>query len=407
MILTDARTLGETSSLVYMERYVNDGSPSGFTDVYSTSEATSLRLGADAFALPIVDIPDGVPIMDFGDPPDDLFAGTMAIHPDMLPKTLPHLGSRRSDREPWVAPTASARTVKLTAGPGWFVKLAYQELIGRGVRHIGRRQAGSAIEITDILSRAGATGKLPPRCYFLREVFGRVIDLPDGDASYEWGFVVREPDPFPRNDAIAAMIPGFALFARDSKRPTDPPIVAQLIERSAKSATDFLYEDIVAPLLDTYFQFLLLHGLQLEAHGQNILIAVDDSCQPVGVVVRDAEDVAKDLDLMRELGLPTVVRHDDWNCLRRTQYNYQILHSFMFDFKLGEYLIGPTIAAAARWHRIDVAELWQRIKDHSNTYIAKLPDDFFPRDTWFCYGNIVHDQTRRRPYLEHAEPRYR
>jgi len=401
--------LASSEMLVYMERYVNDGSPSGFTAIHGTSLRTSPQEGEAAFSLPIVELDESVLHETFGSWPVKLERWGFPIHPDMVPRVLQCAGVRGVIDGPSVAPTASARTVKITGGNGWYVKLAYRGLLGRTNRQLSRRQASSAVEVTELIERAMKAGRLAPPFHFLRERFGEVVHLADDDGIYEWGYVLRDPTPYPPNDAIVTLIPGFSLFSRDVCNPTHPSILVQLIETQTLPAATFLFDKLLRPLIDTYFSVLLTYGLQLEAHAQNILFALDRSLQPVGIVARDAESIDKDLSLMEELGLTTELRLKsiDWKCLRRHQYNYQIMHSFMYDFKLGDYLVTPIIAEAARNFEIDVPALESRIAHRAASFVQHLPSDFFPDRQWFSYASIVHEPGKRRPYIATPNPRYR
>ena len=84
------------------------------------------------------------------------------------------------------------------------------------------------------------------------------------------------------------------------------------------------------------------------------------------------------------------------------------MHSFMFDFKMGEYLISPILESAYESHPYDRESLNERIRAYSNAYIERLPPDFFPGDgKWYSYDNIVHDRNKKRPYIAKEHPKYR
>jgi len=395
-----------------MERYVNIGSPSGFSDKYITSLPTYAKGSNESFYLCGITFPSNIKIEEFGLKP--IFAGDwqMLIHPDMMynPKNndLFSVSTDINLNVLLVTPTASSRTVKILDNEGWFLKLNYKGLIGRIDRTIGRSQALSAVEVSNIISNAIDSGKLPKKFFFMREPFSRVIFLKYKRKPYEYGIVFREPFAYPNTSEIKYLFPAFSFFSVDDKNPKDPSILTQLINKQNKEVDDFLFDDIISPVYENYFNLLLSCGLQLECHAQNTLYAIGDNYKVIGVVAKDAESIDKDLELMSELNIEQNIKSTDYKCLRREDYNYHIMHSFMFDFKLGEYLISPLIEDASKNFQFDKAKLVNRIKKYNNTFIAKLPSDFFPSDgKWYSYENIVHDKSKKRPYIPKENPNYR
>lgn len=407
MLLRESQLYGEELFL-YLERYVNRGSPSGFSSKYTTSLKTSSKSKQRGFFLAAVEVAENITRHDFGASPEFLRPNILLIHPDMANDRL--LSTFPTDPEfLFVSPTSSERTVRARNGSGWFYKLTYRGLIGRVERQLAIGHAKSAVEITRVIDAAFRGGKLPKSFHFLREVYGRVFELPDGESRYEWGFVIREPQPYPPMQNVRVLCPAFSLFSPDDSSPTDPLILHQMIEASGRDAADYIFEELIQPTYDAYFTLLLKCGLQLEAHAQNILFALDEDLKVVGVVARDGESIDRDLSLIEDFSLDVSIDTDlSYKCLKRGQYNYEIMHSFMFDFKLGEYLIWPIIQAASDYFNFSVPTLIDRIKNSNNKYIAQLPADFFPSDgKWYSYANIVHDRSAPRPYVGNPMPRFR
>lgn len=394
-------------SFLHMERYVNIGSPSGFTDKYTTSLPTSPKGPNESFSLCSIEFPNEFTFEDFGVTPDFFKEKEMFVHPDMIDDDL--FSNCTQNREALlVVPTSSARTVKVIGENGWFLKLNYKGLIGRFERQIARKQASSAVEVTNIIQSAINNGKLPKSYYIFPEVGARVVDFPDKGSQYEWGIVFREPLPFPHNEELKYIIPGFSLFSRDEMKPDDPTVLTQLIINQRKSVEDFLFEDLISPIFESYFCLLLQCGLQLEAHAQNISFVLNEDMDIIGLVARDAESIDKDISLIEDMKIGVNVKTTEWKCILREQYNYHIMHSFMFDFKLGKYLISPIIEEALKSFSFDKGKLIDRIKSFNNYYIRQLPHDFFPLDgKWYSYDNIVHDRTKKRPYVASDNPDYR
>lgn len=395
-------------AFVHLERYVNCGSPSGFTEKFTTSLHTCAKGPGDEFHLCAIELPSGVVVESYGNIPKLFDQWQMIVHPDMINDSLFQVASTIDRKAVIVVPTSSSRTVKMVDQGGWFLKLCYKGLIGRADRQLGIDHAISAIEVSTAISEAIDNGMLSHDIYLLREVFSRVVLLPYHESVYEWGIVIREPNPYPANPSIKMMVPAFALFSQDEKNPDDPTLLAQLIKQERKPTEDYLVEDIVFPIFRAYFQLLLYCGLQIEAHAQNILFAFDENFNVLGVVVRDAESIDKDFSLMNDFEINSNFTDMKYKRLLRGQYNYSIMHSFMFDFKLGEYLIDPIIKEASNNFPVHINSLINRIRNYTRSYIKRLPPDFFPQDgCWYSYENIVHDQSKPRPYIAKDNPRYR
>jgi len=397
-----------------MERYINDGSPSGFSDKMTSSQPTKPKSINDNFYLITVSFPRNTNIQDFGEKPAFADKWQMLIHPDMIYNL--NNNSLFADCTNFdlqtikVVPTSSIRTVKALDKEGWFIKLHYDGLLGRVDRKIGRNHAISAIEVSKIMETAINEGKLPKKFFILREPFARVVDLYDENGQfYEWGIVLREPFTYPNDDRIKFLIPAFSLFSKDPKNLKHKTILTQLIEKQVKTVDDFLFEDLITPIFENYFELLLNCGLQLECHAQNILIAIDENFTIVGMVIKDAESIDKDISLMADLGITHNIETLNYKCIRKDDYNYKIMHSFMFDFKLGEYLISPIIDnAVTNFPFLDKEKLAKRIKEYNHTFIAKLPKDFFPPyNEWYSDRKEIRDRTQKKEYVINNNPKFR
>ena len=382
---------------LYLERYVNNGSPSGFTDKNTTSEMTRPFGSNKSFYLYGVSFDEIDYSFDYGKKPDG-FKWDMLLHPDMI-DMLPNLPKCQALE---VSPTASSRTVRVLDNE-WFVKLAYKKMIGRIDRTINCCHAQSSVEVSSLIEQSIDAHELPSTFFFLREPFARVISY-KGDV---WGIIMREAAPYPYDSSIKIQIPAFALFSKDRLHPEEESLLVQLIRfKSPKNIEDYLLEQFLIPLYDCYFMLLIRCGLQLECHAQNCLFAFNEKMDVIGVVEKDAESIDKDIPLMESIGKGELITPMDYKCLHKTDYNYYIMHSFMFDFKLGQYLISPIIDEVSRFFPIDISYIETTIKHHNRQYIEMLPQDFFP-SSWYDYANVIHDRNKPRPYVAHDNPRFR
>jgi hypothetical protein len=403
MILNDA-LLDPIASQLYMERYVNRGSPSGFSSINTTSTETSHLGNKNTFWLHAVRPPPRYDILEFGvcnfeDP------GLILLHPDLLESCFLLDGGELIENYLEVSPTSSDRTVQAVAKPNLYYKLSYPPLIGRMSRQLGVAQGESAVWVTSAIDRS--RDKIDPRFKFLREGYARVA-VTDAPVRREWGFTVRDKYPSPSVPATDLMIPGFSLFSRDKNSPDDEFLLIQLYERQNKPLAEFLFQDLIAPLLDSYFSLLIHCGLQLEAHAQNILFGISTDGVVTSIVARDAESVDRDLSLMEDLKIVGDRPSGDYKIIQRSDYNYHIMHSFMFDFKMGQYLIQPILDCAYERGSTSYQELSEHIRGHVRTWTMRLPEDFFPADgCWYSYDDVIHDRGRQRDYLATSAPKFR
>lgn len=387
-----------------MERYVNRGSPSGFSAINTTSLGTSHLGKKRTFWLHAVRPSPSIDIVEFGssslvDP------GLILIHPDLVDSCPLLEGGELVRNFLEVAPTSSDRTVQAVAEPNLYFKLSYPPLIGRISRQLGLAQGEAAVWVTDSIDRAA--GKVDPRFKFLRESYARVA-IGTSPKPVEWGFTIRETSPSPILPRADLMIPGFSLFSRDRYSLDDDFLLFQLFDQQQKPLEDFIFEDVIEPLIDGYFSLLVNCGLQLEAHAQNMLFGIDEDGRITSVVARDAESIDRDISLMDELKIACARPSGSYKVIQRSDYNYQIMHSFMYDFKMGQYLIQPIIDCASERGGWNTSDLSARIREHARNWLGHLPGDFFPADgCWYSYENLVHDRGRRRDYIATPNPQFR
>ncbi len=396
------------ASYVYMERYVNNGSPSGFDKIHTSSDNTSPRSEIESFDLYVIRFNDSVKTKHVGDEINVLENNCFFCHPDNLNNPIfqntTHLWEIVTTVK--AAPTASARTVKIL-GADYFVKLDYTGYLGRIRRNLDYQHLLSAHEVSRDICEGISSGKYNNCFGALKEDKGRVAYIPIEDGGfYEFGFIIREYKPFSSCSEDLYLIPGFSLFSNDYYFPQDKPILLQLYEKSGKNINDFAFNDILAPLFNCYFDALTVHGLALEAHAQNTLIAIDKNYKIRLIVARDMESVDKDIDLRGYLGVASTILSQDYKCIRRNDYNYTIKHSFMFDFKLGEYLISPLMDLFNTVPGFDNECIIELIKQNNARYLSILPANYFP-DTWYNYENKQFEPNEKRPYISNPNPKYR
>lgn len=391
------------SSLLYMERYLNDGSPSGFTYKNQTSYNTSPSGKNKYFYLDIVCCENNL-IERIGKTPCFIQGIPIFIHPDMS-ALLSKKGILTKKSSIKVAPTSSSRTVKLLDYPG-YIKLNYDGIIGRINRKLTDRHVYASIDMTSLLEKALMHSRYA-KLLFYKESYG--IIYRNSEKEINMGMVYREEKPSGINaQTTNCIIPMFSLFAKDESA-LDKQLIIQLIEKSKKDPIEYVVNDLIFNIIDNYFNLLLNEGIQPEWHAQNLLIGIDKNFSISSIIMRDLESIDIDQTLQQSLGINHKFKSYPYKHLNNDQYNYQIKHSFMYDFKIGEYIFKPLINCISKHFNLDVAYIEKEIKIYAENYIRKLPADFFPENgVWYSFDKVIVDRsTTYRPYIKNYNVKYR
>lgn len=387
------------TSLMYMERMVNDGSPSKFSFVNITSRDTS-PLFVDSFFL-CGAVCDKSSLVTFGTSDLEFVqADYLLVHPDWKTKD-PFFSV--IDTEIMVAPTSSSRTVKIINEDA-YIKLFYPGVLGRITRELREEHILSSIDITNILTNLIEDNLVPQTFSFLPERCGKLLKHEHGDI----GYIVRDSRPLGKQTKqIEALIPAFSLFSRD-RQSDDLPIIVQIIDKK-KDKNDFLMEQLILPLIDCYFSCVFNGGIQPELHSQNFLVGVNSDCDIVSLVLRDLDSVDKDLEILSKLNSTIELKSKPYKCISSEQDNYRIKHSFMYDHKLGEYFFDELLKCIHNYGVTTSARIQKYIKTYVQQKYGEQLKGFFPDNQhWYKFQNVLIDRRKTsRPYECHPNPKYR
>jgi hypothetical protein len=411
----DARELFRDieSANIYLERHVNDGSPSGWTRKRSTSAATNPFLGADRFPLlqfAVADVENTV--LGTTNP---LFADPINYaHPDSRRSSVLRTSGRTVVDSPLVvSPTSGGRTMRIRDGSAsqslGYLKLTYDvSRLGRVDRQLTLKHCQSSLEVASALKTSSDTGRLPRTLGIMLEESAIVTMLPFKDAVYEWGVIHREPTPYPYHRDTRQLIPAFSLFGADDRAPTDERLLIQLIELSGKDPRDYLL-DLLTMIVDCYWSVVLSGAFHWECHAQNCLVEIDANYTVTRVVIKDMDSVDKDIPLAKLLGLPHEWPSAPYMCFDESIYFYSIRPSFIYDYKLGEYLLSPIVNLVAAKYALDERTFQDAIRDRvKRTYLPQLPPTYFPADgCWYDCDEAERRPGTQREYYAHPNPKYR
>lgn len=388
-------------SFIYMERYLNDGSPSGFSFLNTPGTGFRPSDSNDSFDLPIFDCSHAEAAYVGGKP--TLAVGELPVHPEMEKEFFAIVGCAPCRYYPATV-TSSGRTLSVDTGfDTFYAKVAYQRLLGRVTRCMTKGHVLSAVEVSSVYESAIRAGVMPSSFNIYREHSG--LFFPEDSHLKNWGYVERELIPFPAGASIE--VPAFSLFAKSQDG--GPSLLEQLFDENLILKTsDGFFEYFIKPLVDAYFYSVVHLGLQPEVHAQNVVFLLDSSYMPIGIALRDMESVDKDVPLLEKLGMSNCFTKTGYKFLEEQAYNYRIMHSFMYDFKLGKYLLEPLIGTwSCSAQDGSNSEIEKLTKKYARSWLDKLPTEYFPDGIWFDYDAVVHEGASERSYRRNPNPRFR
>lgn len=401
--------LDKENMYLHLERYVNNGSPSTF-HLRTTSAKTSPFEGTDRFSLFEFSDED-IDCIHLGKKHSLFDKGINYAHPDSIESgNLEASGREVVESSIIVSPTSGGRTMLIrTPNIGGFVKLTYDvSRIGRVDRQLTLKHCQSSLEVAASMKNCIDQGKLPKTFSLLLEESAKVSMLKIEDKIYEWGVTYREPKPYPYTNANTVLVPGFSLFGVDTKNINDEFLINQFIELSNSNPREYL-TNLLKLIVDCYWEVVLNCAFHLECHAQNCLFEVDEKYNITRIVIKDMDSVDKDIPLARHFKLK-----DDWEsypymCFDGSIYFYSIRPSFIYDFKVGEYLLSPIINVVAAKFKLDKSEIENEIKEYvRGNYTWQLPNSYFPPDgCWYDCENIERKPGTKRKYFAHKNPKYR
>ena len=304
--------------LIYLDRYRNEG-----TRIYSPhSDYTEadVRFRPDSryssFDLPAFSLPLGE-VQIYQANPNPLLLqrhvsgerSLVCIHPQVL-NARPDdvylervLSAGKPEKPIRVSPSSSTRTLYVhDVLPPHALKVHFPFRVSR----YGRRMRAEVIEQAIQVSRDLEQGvsSLEPGFAFQREVLGVAFrnHHRDGFRGENWGYLVRELNPFPAGRTDAPLIPAFSLYGRDFFEPDLPPLVLDLL--GDRDPRGFILENVMFPIIRHWVSLFLSFGFMLEPHGQNVLLELDGKGGIQRIVHRDL-NLGVDNRRRRDLGLPT------------------------------------------------------------------------------------------------------
>jgi hypothetical protein len=359
----------ELSALLYLERYINDGSPNQLSFVNAPNAGFSPKFGLPWVRIPLIQI-DGIAIQGVGaGSGSDLLDhclqnSTFPVHPDVLGFLTDDGRSYRTCAAVDGVPSASGRTLLIKDGDSYrWLKLSYPGVLGRFASPLNEGKVKHSLAVSEILTQS--------QVLFLEEKYGAfACDDHGATSELPLGFLIREVVPSGHKLPGKRFVPIFSLIAIDADH---QPGLLDILRSSYQNATDAaedLFERIFHPLMCLYWDSANL-GLIPEAHAQNLLADVSGS--RVSYLFRDCQGFARDNDKL------TSERSD---AIRGPSGKSLLIErSRRYDDYFGRYVLLPLILKAASLNEVSVDRLRFRIQELT---AALAPSGYFESSTeWY------------------------
>lgn len=331
-------------SLIYLDRYRN-----GNTRTYSThadyTEAFD-RYRPDSrheqFELSVWALPIDSALLYTANPPKQLAATYLrddmvlfCVHPQVVEQCGddPYLQQVMATGSPVavisVCPSSSTRTVYVADhGVPHAIKVHFPFRISRYGRKMRDEVIEQAVTVSHDLEQG--IGALDQRFAFLREVIG--VAQPNlqnnQQRSENWGYIVRDMQPFPASQEQRELIPGFALYGKDYFDSATPPLLYELI--GSQDPLNFVLETIMLPIVRHWAGCFLNFGYLLEPHGQNVLLEANAAGSIERIVHRDLS-LGIDMRLRRASNMDNS-RLNRYNRMESGEFN-----SITYDMFMGSH----------------------------------------------------------------------
>ena len=352
-------------SLMYMERYLCTKDYHALANYSEISkEYIPQRIG-DGFELPLFKLPMNL----YGDV--DLIPVILREYFPIHPDTITDLKLKKEDAEQKinVLPTSSTRTVLFKIeNRDIFIKLSINRYIARSKRKLSSKQIKHGIAVTHEIKTA--ISEKPSQLHdfaFLPEIAGMTTVV----NKEEIGVVIRETEPYPKNETNKGYIPFFALYSTDVQGFSDEPLLVQLIKQNTADPLDFTLKNIIEPVIRHFNYFASERGLLLQAHAQNTLLEIDSNFKINRIIYRDFGSVTIDGGIRKQHGLSQfesyLISRDN-----KDRFDSVIEYSLRYDEFMAAHSFELLGKILEKYFKVDLRIFKERIKKiFSNTVTCK------------------------------------
>jgi hypothetical protein len=398
-------------SLMYLDRYRNEGTRTYSIHADYTEAQQPYRPDSNEaqFTLPVFEVPRDQMQVYTANPSPELSSAYLTpktclfcIHPQVLERHAddPYVKHTLAIGKPCngitVSPSSSTRTLYVhEAATPHFLKVHFPFRISRYHRRMRKEVLEQAVVVSRELEKG--IDHLDERFAFLREVIGVAHKnlQPDSPRGENWGYLVRDMQPFPIVDADRDFVPGFSLYGTDFFNPEKKPLLFELIGNN--NPKEFVLNQIMIPIICHWVGCFRQFGYLLEPHGQNVLFEVNKNRQIERIVHRDLS-IGIDMRRRRELNLPD----GDLNEYNRMESDE--FHSIVYDKFMGGHFFDRLVALCREKYpdlepedfRKPCRDEFARIFPDHETYFPKTIQYFSEKRNQF--GKPLYEDTGTAPH---------
>jgi len=220
----------------------------------------------------------------------------LLVHPESAAFYEKFLQKSKAGPQFWATSTASSRTLLMwqdhAPEKAFFGKLSLNKEIGGVVRTIPMGESARSVGTTDVLTINKKN--LPKSFTYMPETLSII------PKDFERGGMIIREIPEDLASGKVKFIPLFSLYAN---RGDKPPLLAEMIKTSGQSAQDFIRERVIGPFIQQWAELVILSGISMEPHAQNVLIGLDSKGMPNGKFMhRDFGGFNLQMDSFSKLG---------------------------------------------------------------------------------------------------------
>ncbi len=223
----------------------------------------------------------------------------MLVHPESESLYTERVRSESRGPDFWAMSTSSSRTLLMWPDQRpdlpFFGKLSLNKEIGGVVRSIPQGEVVRSLGTTEVLYKN--LSALPKSFKFFPESMSLI---PKGMS--RGGMIIRE---IPQEVATGKkqFIPLFSLYADRGEK---MPLLAEMINASGMPSEEFVQKRIIDPFVKQWVELVLVNGLSMEPHAQNVLIGLNSRGLPSGEFMhRDFGGFNMDLKSFNQLHMKT------------------------------------------------------------------------------------------------------
>lgn len=396
--ITDSQLPQCWQRFIEAERYLNGGSRT-YSQIANYSELQKKyqpQSEVGSFSIPCVDIPASQLNVSLANPDKELLAYYInelriqfLVHPQFYKdKQVPYMdlvSQHPQENTIEVAPTASSRTALVLGKPDLpphCVKLHCPLQISRFNRKLDGRDIAKSVATSRELDRAIKEEAFPQCFGFLPESIGVSI----GEEPEGWGYLVREMVAHPLADSPRQLLPLFSLYSTDLRQTSEnpsqnKPLLVELIEKSKLAPQEFILDKLLLPIVESWCFLARDLGILAQAHGQNLLLELDDEGLPTRIIFRDlATYMDRGMRLKKGLSIkdfPTKGDSESFKAEEAIGY-----YSLTYDSFVGHHLFDYIAKVAQSEYAINPKELQKACQEKFKECFPNAAD-FFPSTVYY------------------------